>query len=78
MDEQAKSIVYWPGKTNDIQGCRENCNNCNLIAPSNPRLSPIEPLIPKVPFVSVDCDYFHFKGWYYFLAADRLLGWTEQ
>ena len=76
MNERAKSIVYWPGITNDIQGCRENCNSCNLIAPSNPRLPPIEPLIPKVPFESIVCDYFQFKGWYYFVAADRLSGWT--
>ena len=78
MDERAKSIVYLPGITNDVQGCRENCNSCNLIAPSNPRLPPIEPLIPKVPFESIVCDYFQFKGWYYFVAADRLSGWTEQ
>ena len=78
MNERAKAIVYWPGITNDIQGTRENCNSCNLIAPSNPRLPPIEPLIPKVPFESIVCDYFHFKGWYYFVAADRLSGWTEQ
>jgi len=77
MNERARSIVYWPGITNDIQRCRENCNSCNLIAPSNPRLPPIEPLIPKVPFESIVCDYFQFKGWYYFVAADRLSGWTE-
>ena len=77
MNERARFIVYWPGITNDIQGCRENCNSCNLIVPSNPRLPPIEPLIPKVPFESIVCDYFQFKGWYYFVVADRLSGWTE-
>ena len=35
-------------------------------------------MIPKVSFESIVCDYFHFKGWYYFVAADRLSGWTEQ
>ena len=64
MNERAKAIVYWPGITNDIQGTRENCNSCNLIAPSNPRLPPIEPLIPKVPFESIFYDYFLLKGWY--------------
>ena len=38
MNERARSIVYLLGITNNIQGCRENCNSCNLIAPSNPRL----------------------------------------
>ena len=73
-----KAVVFWPGITKDIQQIRENCSSCNLIAPSNPRLPPVEPLIPKVPFESIVCDFFHFKGWYYFVAADRLSGWTEQ
>ena len=62
MNERAKSIIYWPGITNDIQVCRENCNSCNLIAPSDPRLPPIELLIPKVLFKYIVRDYFHFKG----------------
>ena len=37
-----------------------------------------EPLIPKVPFESIVCDNFYFRGWYYLVAADRLTGWTEQ
>ena len=52
MNERAKAIVYWLGITNDIQGAWENCNSCNLIAPSNSRLPPIEPLILKVPFAT--------------------------
>ena len=56
MNERAKLIVCWPGITNDIEGCQENCNSCNLIAPSNPCLPPIESLIPKVPFESIVCD----------------------
>ena len=45
---------------------------------SNPRLRPNEPFITKVPFESIVCDYFYFRGWYYFVAADKLTGWTEQ
>lgn len=78
MNERAKTVVFWPGITKDIQQTRESCSSCNLVAPSNPRLPPIEPYIPKVPFESIVCDYFHYKGWYYFVAADRLSGWTEQ
>ena len=29
-------------------------------------------------FEAIACNYFHYKGWYYFVAADRLSGWTEQ
>ena len=38
----------------------------------------MEPLIQKVPFESIFCDCFHFKGRYYFIAADRLLGLTVE
>ena len=64
MNERAEAIVFWPGITNDIQRDPENCSSCNLIAPCNPRLPPIEPLIPKVPFESIFYDYFLLKGWY--------------
>ena len=27
---------------------------------------------------AIACDYFRYQGCYYFIAADRLSGWTEQ
>ena len=78
MNERAKAGVYWPGITKDIARIRDSCSSCNLIAPSNPRLPPVEPMIPKYPFECIACDFFHYRGWYYFVAADRLSGWTEQ
>ena len=77
MNERAKIGVYWPGITNDIQTVRNNCTSCNNIMPSQARTSPIEPHIPTTPFEAIACDYFHFKGHYYFVAADRLSGWIE-
>ena len=78
MNERAKASVYWPGITNDIHAARSMCSNCNRIAPSHARTPPIEPCIPTTPFEAIACDYFHYMGWYYFVAADRLSGWTEQ
>ena len=78
MNERAKSTIFWPGITNDINETRERCGACNKIAPSQPRPPPIEPWIPTTPFEGIACDYFLFCGWYYFVAADRLSGWTEQ
>ena len=77
MNERAKAGVFWPGITNDIQKARNNCNRCNNIMPSQARTPPIEPHIPTTPFESIACDYFHFIGHYYFIAADRLSGWLE-
>ena len=45
--------------------------------PSQARTMPIEPHIPTTPFESIACDYFHYTGNYYFVAADRLSGWVE-
>ena len=78
MNERAKSVVFWPGISVDIQKVRAECNSCNKNAPSQARPPPIEPWIPATPFEAIACDYFHFRGWYYFVAADRLSGWTEQ
>ena len=77
MNERAKTSVFWPGITHDIQTTREGCKHCNNIMPSQPRLPPVEPIIPTTPFEAICCDYFHFMGWYYFVAADRLSGWFE-
>lgn len=78
MNERAKTSVFWPGITHDIKITRSSCKDCNRIAPSHAKLPPIESLIPTTPFEAVVCDYFHFQGYYYLVAADRLSGWTEQ
>ena len=77
MNERAKAGVYWPGITKDIQFVRKNCQSCNNIMPSQARTPPVEPWIPNTPFEAIACDYFHFMGHYYFVAADRLSGWFE-
>lgn len=78
MNERAKVTVFWPGITKDIQKIRDHCQSCNRIAPSQARIDPHEPWIPKAPFEAIACDYFTYQGRYYFVAADRLSGWTEQ
>ena len=77
MNERAKVSVFWPGITNDIKNMRSGCQSCNKIAPSQARLPPVPPIIPTTPFEAIACDYFHYIGHYYFVAADRLSGWTE-
>ena len=77
MNERAKSAVYWPGITGDIAKIGSSCSSCNRAAPSQPRTPPIELWIPTTPFEAIAMDYFHYIGKYYFVAADRLSGWTE-
>jgi len=77
MNERAKAAVYWPGITKDIEMIRASCNSCNRTMPSQARTPPVEPTMPSTPFEAIACDYFHFNGHYYFVAADRLSGWLE-
>ena len=78
MGERARQSVYWPGIDRSIERTRKGCLSCNKNAPSQPRLPPFEPHIPTTPFEAICADYFFYKGHYYFIAADRLSGWTEQ
>ena len=77
MNERAKAGIYWPGITSDIKSVRDNCNSCNRNMPSQARMPPVEPIIPTTPFEAIACDFFHYIGKYYFVAADRLSGWVE-
>jgi len=77
MNERAKACVYWPGITRDIENIRAACNSCNRNMPSNPKTTPIEPIVPSTPFEAVACDYFDFHGHHYLVTADRLTGWCE-
>ena len=78
MKDRARCSIYWPGITKDIELTRDSCFHCNRCAPSQAKLPPFEPHVPSTPFEAIACDYFLYKGHYYFIAADRLSGWTEQ
>ena len=77
MSQRAQDSIFWPGLSADIQRKREACFSCNREAPSQPKMPPIEPMIPNVPFECLAADYFHYAGKYYLVIADRLSGWTE-
>ena len=59
-----------------IESCtvREYIKTCRYI----PKTTTVELIIPKFSFKLIVCDYFYYKGLYYFVATDRLLCWTEQ
>ena len=77
MNNRAQSSVFWPGITADIAATRDNCLCCARNAPSLSKLPPTEPIIPTTPFEAIASDYFHLKGNYFLVIADRLSGWTE-
>ena len=74
---RAKATVFWPGITTDIEESRAKCRTCHRNAPSQAKLPPMEPRIPKFPFEMIYSDYFKLQGNYYLIVGDRLSGWTE-
>ena len=58
MESRARSIVFWPGMTNDIRAVREHCSACNRSAPSQAATPPIQSPVPSTPFESIFADFF--------------------
>ncbi|XP_054770983.2 uncharacterized protein K02A2.6-like [Lytechinus pictus] len=75
MTARAESSVFWPGITPAITALRARCNQCNRIAPSNPRAPPTPLLSPAFPFQCICADFFHYKGCNYLVIVDRYSNW---
>ena len=50
MGVRARSIVFWPGMTNDIERIRQSCADCVKNAPSQPPLPATLSSPPATPF----------------------------
>lgn len=77
MSERAKATVFWLGISSCIQKTRDQCDTCWRIAPSQPNLPPVEPLIPTSPFEAIAADYFKLFGHFYLLTVDRFSNWPH-
>ena len=77
MTARARTLVFWPGISRDVQRLRDACQQCNRNAPSQAALPAVEPSLPSTPFEMVFADYFQFSGHHYLVAGDRLSGWVE-
>ena len=71
MLSRVETSVFWPGITQDVHRLREECEACNIMAPSQPS-APSTPLTHlQYPFQLVCADYFDPKGVKYFVLVDR-------
>ena len=77
MCARAKSVIFWPGITSDIDLIRNDCRTCHRNSPSQAKTPPMEPRVPTVPFEMIFADYFKLSGHNYLVVGDRLSGWTE-
>ena len=77
MESRARSIVFWPGMTTDIQSTRDNYSSCNRSSPSQAATPSVISHVPSTPFESIFANYFNYGGCHYLVAGDRLSGWVE-
>ena len=77
MSARANQTVYWPGMNACIRNHRNQCADCNQIAPSQSA----EPLIlttsPEWPFQQLCTDYFEHEGSSYLTIVDRFSYWLN-
>ena len=77
MEARARTIVFWPGLTTDIDNARANCRDCITNAPSQARLPPAPYDPPTTPFEKIVSDFLECGSHHYLVVADRLSGWPE-
>ena len=58
MGLRARSIVFWPGITEDIEKVRANCRDCNRNAPSQAHVPSKHTNPPSTPFEQIYADFF--------------------
>ena len=76
MSIRARSIIFWPGMTEDIQSTRAQCQDCNASAPSQAPIPTTASVPPSTPFEEIFADYFDCDA-HYLIVGDRLSGWTD-
>ena len=75
MMQRAQDTIYWPGFVTDIQRKRDQCYTCDKIAPSQPNLPPVDPVVPDYPFQHICMDYFQLNNRNYGIVVDRFTNW---
>ena len=75
MIAKAETSIFWPGITADIHATRQECPNCNRMAPSQAAMPPIPPTPNEYPFQCICADYFHHMGRNYLVVVDRYSNW---
>ena len=77
MGLRARSIVFWPGMTHDIERRRQSCLECVKNAPTQPSLPPVQATPPSTPLEQIYADFFDCIAQHYLVVGDRLSGWCD-
>ena len=75
MTARAKTSVFWPGISRNIENNRKNCPECDRMAPSQPAAPPTPLEYPGYPLQKVCADFFMYRGKHYLVIVDRYSNW---
>ena len=77
MKANARDRFFWPGLDVDLKQTRDQCQKCNINAPSQSDEPMLYTTVPEMPFQQVVTDYYTANGFNYLIYTDRFSGWTE-
>ncbi|XP_012936958.1 uncharacterized protein K02A2.6 [Aplysia californica] len=69
--ERAKSSIWWPGLSSEIQEVVSRCDHCQRKRPAQPSEPLNRTALPKRPFQMVGADLCNYKGHDYLFVSDR-------
>ena len=73
MERRPRSIVFWPGMTNDIHAVCDSCVHCNRNAPSHAATPRISSNPPATPFEKIFADYFDYGARHFLVIGGSVL-----
>lgn len=75
--KRARSVVYWPGMSKDIDVKIGNCKVCQQYQPANVKEPMLSHDIPNLPFLKIAADILHYNEQEYLVIEDYLSKWIE-
>merc|ERR1712055_780067 len=75
MTMRAKDGFWWLKLDEELEKVRENCKQCQMDAPSQPKAPPTEMTEVLYPFQQICGDFFDMDGRSYLVLVDRFSGW---
>ena len=68
--QRARSVIFWPRMTKDIEEYIKHCYACTRLQNSNQK-EPLRPHdIPDLPWEKIGCDLFYKNGEYFLITVD--------
>ena len=74
---RARTAIYWPGMSNDIEDLISKCNTCNTYRNKNTKEPLMPHPIPERPWQKVGSDLFEHQGKSYLLVVDYFSKYIE-